>query len=81
MDFDPAIYLSGKTLDLAGICISDSSGSNSVLKKMGRPLSREGYLSLIHTIRDTIPEAAITTDVYQVFPGETEEDFEADNGF
>lgn len=77
-DFDPAILPLWKDSRLCRhLHIPLQSGSDTVLKKMGRPLSRDGYLSLIQTIRETIPEAAITTDVITGFPGETEEDFEA----
>lgn len=77
-DFDPAILTLWKDARLCRhLHIPLQSGSDSVLKKMGRPLTHEGYLSLIQTIRDSIPEAAITTDVITGFPGETEEDFEA----
>ena len=50
------------------------SGSNSVLKKMNRKYTREGYLERIAAIRSIIPRAAITTDVIAGFCGETEED-------
>lgn len=52
------------------------SGSNAILKKMGRGHDREKYLQIVKRIRDTIPEASITADVIVGFPGETEEDFQ-----
>ena len=77
-DFDPAILPLWEDSRLCRhLHIPLQSGSDPVLKKMGRPLSREGYLSLIQTIHEAIPEAALTTDVITGFPGETEEDFEA----
>ena len=42
---------------------------------MGRPLLSDGYLKLIATIREVIPDVALTTDVITGFPGETEEHF------
>ncbi len=51
------------------------SGSNSILKKMNRKYTSEKYLSIIHKLRDAIPNIAITTDVMVGFPVETEEDF------
>lgn len=52
------------------------SGSNRVLKKMGRPISTHHYSALAEEIRRLIPNVAITTDVIVGFPGETEEDFD-----
>lgn len=52
------------------------SGSDSVLKAMGRPITRWGYADLIARIRKSIPEIAVTTDVITGFPGETEADFD-----
>ncbi|WP_446899624.1 tRNA (N6-isopentenyl adenosine(37)-C2)-methylthiotransferase MiaB [Clostridium sp. LBM24168] len=51
------------------------SGSTRLLKKMNRNYSREQYLNLIYKIKQTIPNAAITTDIIVGFPGETESDF------
>lgn len=51
------------------------SGSNKVLKLMGRRYTRESYLELFHKIKNTVPGVAISTDIIVGFPGETEEDF------
>mmetsp|Transcript_25555 Transcript_25555/g.43631 ORF Transcript_25555/g.43631 Transcript_25555/m.43631 type:complete len:779 (-) Transcript_25555:99-2435(-) len=51
------------------------SGSNAVLKAMGRGHTREKFLSIVNRIRQRLPDAAITADVIVGFPGETEEDF------
>lgn len=53
------------------------SGSESILKKMGRPISVADYLGLIDKIRAMIPDVAITTDVIAGFPGERDADFAA----
>lgn len=52
------------------------SGSNSCLRRMNRPYTREQYLDIINRIRKTIPGCAISTDVIVGFCGETEEEFE-----
>lgn len=52
------------------------SGSTQILKKMNRHYSKEQYLELVETLKNEIPDIAITTDIIVGFPGETEEDFE-----
>ena len=52
------------------------SGSDRVLKEMGRRYTREEYLAAVRKLREFDPEFAITTDVIVGYPGETEEDFE-----
>jgi threonylcarbamoyladenosine tRNA methylthiotransferase MtaB len=52
------------------------SGSDRLLKEMGRPFSMAQYHQLVQQIRDRIPEVALTTDMIVGFPGETEADFE-----
>jgi threonylcarbamoyladenosine tRNA methylthiotransferase MtaB len=51
------------------------SGSDPILRKMGRPICHEEFEVLIKRIRDAIPGVAVTTDVIAGFPGETEEEF------
>jgi len=50
------------------------SGSNRILKKMNRLHTREEYFELIDTIKQIIPECAISQDMISGFPTETEED-------
>jgi tRNA-2-methylthio-N6-dimethylallyladenosine synthase len=52
------------------------SGSDRILKAMRRSYRSDRYLRILDTVRDRIPDAAITTDIIVGFPGETDEDFE-----
>lgn len=52
------------------------SGSNSCLRRMNRPYTREKYIDIIERIRKAIPECAISTDIIVGFCGETEEEFQ-----
>lgn len=51
------------------------SGSNKILKLMGRRYTRESYLELFEKIKKTIPSVAMSTDIIVGFPGESEDDF------
>lgn len=51
------------------------SGSDHILKLMGRRYTKEEYLTLFNKIRTKVKGASITTDIIVAFPGETEEDF------
>ena len=53
------------------------SGSDRVLKEMGRRYTCAEYLAAVDKLRAFDPEFAVTTDVIVGYPGETEEDFEA----
>jgi tRNA-2-methylthio-N6-dimethylallyladenosine synthase len=52
------------------------SGSTRVLEAMRRRYTRESYLDLVASIRDRLPDVALSTDVIVGFPGEHEADFE-----
>jgi len=52
------------------------SGSDRVLKEMGRHYTRDEYLAAVKRLRDFDPEFALTTDVIVGYPGETTADFE-----
>ena len=50
------------------------SGSDRILKLMGRRYTREDYKILFNKLKD-IPGISITTDIIVGFPGETKDDF------
>ncbi|HEX3629313.1 MAG TPA: tRNA (N(6)-L-threonylcarbamoyladenosine(37)-C(2))-methylthiotransferase MtaB [Candidatus Dormibacteraeota bacterium] len=51
------------------------SGSDRVLKRMGRLYRRRDYLRVLTALRQRSPELAVTADVIVGFPGETDDDF------
>jgi ribosomal protein S12 methylthiotransferase len=57
------------------------SGSDAVLKRMRRGITREKTEDLIHTIREKVPGIALRTTLISGYPGETEEDFEETYSF
>jgi threonylcarbamoyladenosine tRNA methylthiotransferase MtaB len=52
------------------------SGSNTILRRMGRPITSQDYDSIIAKAREIIPSIAITTDIIVGFPGETVDEFQ-----
>jgi threonylcarbamoyladenosine tRNA methylthiotransferase MtaB len=52
------------------------SGDNDVLKRMGRPYTREMFAEAILTVRQVLPNAAIGVDIMAGFPGESDKAFE-----
>ena len=57
------------------------SGSDSVLKRMGRRCSQAGYAALVDQARSAIPDLHLSTDIIVGFPGETEAEFEESLSF
>ena len=51
------------------------SGSDRILKLMGRKYNRKSYLELVHKLKDNIPNLCLTTDIIVGFPNETDDDF------
>jgi MiaB/RimO family radical SAM methylthiotransferase len=64
--------------DTPNICkaihLPAQSGSSAVLERMNRHHTRETYLDLVQSIRETIPGVTLSTDMISGFCGETEED-------
>jgi tRNA-2-methylthio-N6-dimethylallyladenosine synthase len=53
------------------------SGSDAVLKRMKRGYTTADYHAMMDRIRETVPQAAVSSDFIVGFSGETEEEFEA----
>ncbi len=52
------------------------SGSNRVLERMKRGYTVEDYRDMMARIRETVPDAAVSSDFIVGFSGETEDDFQ-----
>lgn len=50
------------------------SGSDRILTRMNRPYTLQEYRALLESLRERIPQLAVTTDIIAGFPGETEDD-------
>ena len=76
-DFTQAI--GGLIRDMPPICnqvhLPVQSGSNKILRAMGRGYTREEYLEKIRWLRTHIPDICISTDMIVGFPGESMENF------
>ncbi|MCL6500811.1 MAG: tRNA (N(6)-L-threonylcarbamoyladenosine(37)-C(2))-methylthiotransferase [Candidatus Pacearchaeota archaeon] len=51
------------------------SGSDRILKMMGRGYNVKDFLFIVKKFRDAFPEMVLSTDVIVGFPGESDEDF------
>jgi len=51
------------------------SGSDRILKAMGRPYKRRHFTDAVRSLRDAVPGIGIGCDVICGFPGESREDF------
>ena len=52
------------------------SGSDRILRLMGRGYLRQDFTDLVSLLRHARPEIALSTDLIVGFPGETEQDFQ-----
>lgn len=57
--------------------LSLQSGSDSILRAMHRPHPAGAFLRRCETIKNRLPNVALTTDIIVGFPGESESDFRA----
>ncbi|MDP2727215.1 MAG: tRNA (N(6)-L-threonylcarbamoyladenosine(37)-C(2))-methylthiotransferase MtaB, partial [Dehalococcoidia bacterium] len=57
------------------------SGSDAVLRRMGRRHTVAEYRAAVERIREMVPGASITTDIMVGFPGESQEEFEESYNF
>jgi tRNA-2-methylthio-N6-dimethylallyladenosine synthase len=74
---DGLIACFGDVPKLSGqIHLPAQSGSDAVLKLMGRGYTRASYLDRVRRLRDVRPDIVFTGDIIVGFPGEDEEDFE-----
>lgn len=66
--------------DLPKVCrhlhLPVQSGSTRVLAAMRRRYTRDSFLALTGTIRDLLPDVALSTDMIVGFPGESDAEFE-----
>ncbi len=71
------IYLFAEELKLARhMHLPVQSGSDRVLREMGRGYTASGYAAKVKLLKRLYPEMAVTTDIIVGFPGETEDEFE-----
>lgn len=56
--------------------LSLQSGSDTVLKRMNRHYTCDGYIDRVKELRKYYPDMSLTTDVICGFPEETDEEFE-----
>lgn len=61
--------------------LSLQSGSDEVLKRMGRRYSPKEYRKTVAAIREAVPGVSITTDVIVGFPGESDREFDDSHRF
>ncbi len=61
--------------------LSLQSGSDTVLRRMRRAYTTDGYRAVVERLRASLPDAAFTTDIIVGFPGETEQEFAQSEAF
>jgi tRNA-2-methylthio-N6-dimethylallyladenosine synthase len=74
----PALVETHRELDVLArhVHMPVQSGSDAVLKRMGRRYTREEYTERTDLLREAVPGLTLSSDVIVGFPGETEAQFE-----
>jgi tRNA-2-methylthio-N6-dimethylallyladenosine synthase len=76
-DLSPELIEAFATLDklCEHLHLPVQSGSDSVLTRMRRGYTREGYLNRLDRLRKRCPKVGFSTDIIVGFPGETDAEF------
>lgn len=76
-DFTPRmVEMFGKHQNIGSyLHLPVQSGSNRVLRRMGRGYDVESYDRLVESLRAARPDLALSTDLIVGFPGESDDDF------
>jgi tRNA-2-methylthio-N6-dimethylallyladenosine synthase len=68
-------------VEVAAVCehlhLPVQSGSDEVLRRMGRGHGRADFLGWLASLRRAVPGVGVSTDLFVGFPGEGDDDFEA----
>lgn len=67
------VYFSEKIFKFVHLPVQ--SGSDAILKNMGRRYTIKRYTDIIESFRELFPDITIATDIIVAFPGETERQF------
>ncbi|MFH1686176.1 MAG: tRNA (N6-isopentenyl adenosine(37)-C2)-methylthiotransferase MiaB [bacterium] len=67
--------IAGRPKIMPHIHLPLQSGSNRILKEMGRVYTVEHYRSIVGQIRDALDYVALTTDLIVGFPSETDQEY------
>ncbi len=78
-DIDPRVIAAFGTYEALAprLHLPLQSGSDRILKKMGRRYDTARYMDIVRDLRAARSDITLTTDIIVGFPGETEEDFAA----
>ncbi len=74
---DPLIDAYGSDRIFKFIHIPVQSGSDSVIRRMGRNYTADDFLAIVAAFRRRYPDITLSTDIIVGFPGETDDEFGA----